>query len=313
LGKNSRNYSFLVGFDDRGPGMAASGGAASKPHHRNVYLNDNNVEVKNTLSIPARNKYFGYMVGGHREPNKYEDNVDKYESTEGGLDYQAGFVGVLAYIISKLAPADTSKFGKTPVIPQAAEIRISTSPNPGETSAFVGDTVPTGNSSYPDFYAHVFNDDGTAISNQCDDVTWKINGNFYATGCAFRDTLIRCAAIGCIRYTLTAEFVPSSGGQPLTASVFVSDGGVSVLPRNASIAKNGYAINIRPGSVVFRAAEGRAITKLNVINLNGRKVFSKAGSYSEINWDSAVRPKGMYVVKMTMSNGAVVQRNLLLK
>jgi hypothetical protein len=117
LGKNSRNYSFLVGFDDRGPGMASSGGAAQKPHHRNVYLNDDNVEIKNSLSIPVRNKYFGYMVGGHREPNKYEDNVDKYESTEGGLDYQAGFVGVLAYIVSKLEPADTSKFSSTPPEP----------------------------------------------------------------------------------------------------------------------------------------------------------------------------------------------------
>ena len=200
LGKNSRNYSFLVGFDDRGPGMPASGGAASKPHHRNVYLNDENVEVKNTLSIPARNKYFGYMVGGHREPNKYEDNVDKYESTEGGLDYQAGFVGVLAYIVSKLAPADTGNFGQSRILRTSA-------PSP----------------------------------------------------------------------------------------------------------KNGYAINIRSNYVMFTAAEGRTITKLSVLNLKGRKIFSKAGAYSEIKWDSAARPKGMYVVKMTMNNGAVVQRNLLLK
>jgi len=206
LGKNSRNYSFLVGFDERGPGMAASGGAAQKPHHRNVYLNDENVTVKNTLTIPERNKYFGYMVGGHRNPNSYTDNVDEYESTEGGLDYQAGFVGVLAYIISKLEPADTSKFGIEP-----------------------------------------------------------------------------------------------------------PDEEVTVRHKGAAQAKNGYAITVRPGSVVFKAADGRKITNLSILNLKGRKIFGKAGAYSEIKWDSAVRPKGIYLVKMTMSGGMVVQRNLLLK
>ncbi len=127
LGKNSRNYSFIVGFDDRGPNMAASGGMAQKPHHRNVYLNDDDVEVKNTLVIPPRNRYFGYMVGGHRDPNRYEDNVDSYESTEGGLDYQAGLVGALAYIVSKTDPADTSKFGVTPIISAPNKINLQNS------------------------------------------------------------------------------------------------------------------------------------------------------------------------------------------
>ncbi|MDR2728091.1 MAG: glycoside hydrolase family 9 protein, partial [Chitinispirillales bacterium] len=122
LGKNSKNYSFLVGFDDRGPQMPASGGMASKPHHRNVFLNDNldngsnfPEEVINARNIPERNRYFGYMVGGHRNPEMYKDDIFNFESTEGGLDYQAGFAGALAYIVSKsTVPADTSKFGPPP-------------------------------------------------------------------------------------------------------------------------------------------------------------------------------------------------------
>ncbi|MCL2101717.1 MAG: glycoside hydrolase family 9 protein, partial [Fibromonadales bacterium] len=104
LGKNRRDYSFLVGFDDHGGEMA------QKPHHRNVFLNDDNIlnesNYNDLLVIPERNKYFGYMVGGHRNPNKYVDDVLDYSSTEGGIDYNAGFLGALAYIVSKVAPAD---------------------------------------------------------------------------------------------------------------------------------------------------------------------------------------------------------------
>ncbi|MDR3011914.1 MAG: glycoside hydrolase family 9 protein, partial [Chitinispirillales bacterium] len=112
LGKNSRNFSFLIGFDERGPGMPPSGGMASKPHHRNVYLSDDdddwNWPLISSRNIPPRNKYFGFLVGGARNPNDYRDDIQEYQSTEGGLDYQAGLIGALAYIVSKLAPADTS-------------------------------------------------------------------------------------------------------------------------------------------------------------------------------------------------------------
>jgi len=201
----------------------------------------------------------------------------------------------------------------------AAAIRISTSDDPNDASKVVGDgdTILTMNiPQNPNFFVHAFNDDGTVldISSLCDNVTWKMNGEVYSTGCAFTDTLAKCAAIGCYQYTLTAEFYgKSSDRQAITASIFVTDKGVSVSYKAASLARNGYAISVRPSAVVFTAAEGRKITKLSVLNLKGRKVFGKAGAYSEIKWDSATRPKGMYVVKMTMNNGAVVQRNLLLK
>jgi len=198
--------------------------------------------------------------------------------------------------------------GKTP-----AKIRISTSSNASDTSKFVGDTVRIG---FQKLFVHAFDSSNAVfdISNLCGNVTWKMNDTAYSTGCDFTDTLGRCQAIGCVRYTLKAEFYTKSSDRlPLTASVFVTDEPLSVRQRSVSLAKNGYVITVKPNSVVFKAADGRKITNLSVLSLNGRKVFSKVGAYSEIKWDNAANPKGIYLVKMTMSGGVVIQRNLLLK
>ncbi|SFX57892.1 glycoside hydrolase family 9 protein, partial [Cytophaga hutchinsonii] len=97
LGKNSSNQSFIVGFGTKSPKF---------PHHRNVYLRDNNPSdaVKATMTIPAKNQQFGLMVGGSRNASSFSDNVVNYQHTEGGIDYNACLVGVLAYLNSVLAP-----------------------------------------------------------------------------------------------------------------------------------------------------------------------------------------------------------------
>lgn len=106
LGDNSANQSFIVGFGNN---------SVKFPHHRNVYLRDDNPgdAVKRTLTIPDKNKQFGLMVGGTRNPSQYSDDLVNYTHTEGGIDYNAGLVGALAYIRSVLAPVDTNKFGNT--------------------------------------------------------------------------------------------------------------------------------------------------------------------------------------------------------
>ncbi|MCL2182328.1 MAG: glycoside hydrolase family 9 protein [Chitinispirillia bacterium] len=308
LGKNSRNYSFLVGFNDHG------GQAAQKPHHRNVFLNDENVTVKNTLNIPLRNTYFGYMVGGHRVPGNYEDNVDKYESTEGGLDYQVGFVGALAYIISKLAPADTSKFGideppPPPAVP--ATLRISTSINAGDTSAFVKDTLfmSAQSESVTHLYAYIFDEHGNIMDIPCDSVYWT-----YSNGGAVP------IPPGCI-FPLGSGFsgdpaVISASyrlGGAIRDSVVIAAEEVSVRHKVSSMAKNGYSITVRPNAVLFAVPDGRSITKVSVHDLRGRRVFNRTGNESQVTWNSGRQSKGMYVVRMSMDNGVVVQRNLMLK
>jgi len=97
LGKNSSSQSFIVGFGTKSP---------KYPHHRNVYLRDNNPSdaIKATMTIPTKNQQFGLMVGGSRNPSSFSDNVVNYQHTEGGIDYNACLVGVLAYLNSVLAP-----------------------------------------------------------------------------------------------------------------------------------------------------------------------------------------------------------------
>jgi len=101
LGNNNSKQSFVVGFCE------ACTKQANKPHHRNVYLNDENPNSQgmSALTIPTRNKSFGYMVGGSFNSGDYKDDINTYRYTEGGLDYNAGLVGALAYIVSKVDPA----------------------------------------------------------------------------------------------------------------------------------------------------------------------------------------------------------------
>lgn len=104
LGKNSSSQSFVVGFGTKSP---------KHPHHRNVYLSDANTPV-NSLSIPVKNQQFGLMVGGTRSPGSFNDNLESYTHTEGGIDYNACLVGVLAYINSVLSPVTPVVTHSTP-------------------------------------------------------------------------------------------------------------------------------------------------------------------------------------------------------
>jgi hypothetical protein len=101
LGKNDADQSFLVGFGDKAP---------QHPHHRNVFLSDANPANKNSLAIPARNRQAGILMGGTLSPGEFKDDVETYVNTEGCIDYNAGLVATLGYILSKLAPVDTNKF-----------------------------------------------------------------------------------------------------------------------------------------------------------------------------------------------------------
>ncbi|MFW5851377.1 MAG: glycoside hydrolase family 9 protein [Bacteroidota bacterium] len=97
LGDNSANQSFVVGFGSTSP---------QNPHHRNVFMNDNS-----NYNIPTKNQQHGYLVGGTFDPHSFPDDIGDYQTSEGGIDYNAGLVGALGYINSILSPVDQSKFG----------------------------------------------------------------------------------------------------------------------------------------------------------------------------------------------------------
>ncbi len=124
LGDNSGNFSYVVGFGDKYP---------EHPHHRNYFWNDKNVEKKNSLTPPDKNKYLGMLIGGNNnQPGSYNDDVDNYYGSEGGIDYNAGLVGALAYLISELSPIDTSDFSYAVADAEvvADELSVNAYPNP---------------------------------------------------------------------------------------------------------------------------------------------------------------------------------------
>jgi hypothetical protein len=161
LGNNTARQSFVVGFCE---GCTK---VASKPHHRNVYLRDDNPDdnTRNQMTIPEKNKYFGYLVGGQRNSSNYVDDVNNYENTECGLDYNAGLLGALAYIVSKVAPApDIPPIPPDPE-PEPPEPIIS-APNkinsPSPVIRFTGTYVfPAQNKS---FTVKIFNLKGNVVS-----------------------------------------------------------------------------------------------------------------------------------------------------
>ena len=105
MGKNAKNFSFIVG-------MAPAGKtAAEHPHHRNVYLIDDIMANQATMVIPTKNKQHGYLIGGTRNAGSFTESATNYQTSEGGIDYNAGLVGALAYIVSRRVAVDTTKFG----------------------------------------------------------------------------------------------------------------------------------------------------------------------------------------------------------
>jgi len=100
LGANSSKISFVVGF---------GANSAKHPHQRGVYLNDDDVPTNSVnctgctgavIEIPERNAQYGCLVGGIRT-GTFNDVRDNYQSNEGGIDYSAGLVGALAYVLSQ--------------------------------------------------------------------------------------------------------------------------------------------------------------------------------------------------------------------
>jgi len=238
------------------------------------------------------------------------------------LDYNAGLVGVLAYIVSKLAPADTSQFGKPPKTPTT--IKISLSSISSDTASYIKDTISNlklynDDGSGKQLHAHVFDQNGVVISNPvCDSITWNFATNESAAanitaapkGCSF--TVPQVINNYSITYIKATYAYAGANKPPITATVNVNIE-TSVLPRSVSVSRHGYAITVKPQAVTFSAAEGREITGLSIYNIQGKRIFAKSGRHTDITWTGTARPRGMYLIKMTMSNGAVVQRNLMLK
>ncbi|HXP90993.1 MAG TPA: glycoside hydrolase family 9 protein [Fibrobacteria bacterium] len=134
LGGNNAKQSFLTGF------CSGCTDSIQHPHHLNVFLQENpTTSAQPTLNIPPRNIRFGYMVGGATTSANYGPNDvaagsgNVYAYDEGGIDYNAGLVAALGYIVSKLDPVDTSKLGLTSIHPHPGASLSFTARSEGRT------------------------------------------------------------------------------------------------------------------------------------------------------------------------------------
>lgn len=124
MGHNNGNQSYITGFGDKSP---------MYPHHRNYYRSDegNVYAVKDNVSATYKYRQFGYLVGGVYD-GTYNDDPNNYQNGEGGIDYNCGLVGALAYINSMMEPAK-----------EVAKIEMSKQPS--VTTYTIGDKINLNN------------------------------------------------------------------------------------------------------------------------------------------------------------------------
>ncbi|MEO8205032.1 MAG: glycoside hydrolase family 9 protein [Chthoniobacterales bacterium] len=100
LGANPNNRSYVVGFGNNPP---------INPHHRAAHGS-----TTNNIDSPTNNKHvlYGALVGGPESANDnaYTDDRRNYVTNEVALDYNAGFTGALARMVSEYGGQPLSNF-----------------------------------------------------------------------------------------------------------------------------------------------------------------------------------------------------------
>lgn len=97
LGDNSYGYSFLIGFGDKWP---------THIHHRAA--NPGGEGITSAQNPEAKYTNYGMLVGGI-DGGGYEDHADRYQYTEGALDYNGCFAIACAFA-ANLYGGDASAF-----------------------------------------------------------------------------------------------------------------------------------------------------------------------------------------------------------
>lgn len=121
LGDNNYNYSFLIGYGDKWP---------THIHHRAA--NPGGEGVTSAQNPEAKYTNYGLLVGG-ADNNGYEDHADRYQYTEGALDYNGCFAiacAGLANLYGGDAAAIKTIESSAPEI--NADFKFGSSSQPGE-------------------------------------------------------------------------------------------------------------------------------------------------------------------------------------
>ncbi|HRU39750.1 MAG TPA: glycoside hydrolase family 9 protein, partial [Candidatus Goldiibacteriota bacterium] len=105
--------SFVVGYTN--PDYPAAG-SVQHPHHRAAFGKTSTADTdwvtenSNPGSIPYKYVLKGALVGGPQSTcSNYNDKIDDYVANEVGIDYNAGLVGAIAYVIAIENPATPTR------------------------------------------------------------------------------------------------------------------------------------------------------------------------------------------------------------
>ncbi len=138
FGANRNNQCYMVGYDSN---------SVKEPHHR---------AASGFTNFPSENRgkafahvLVGALVGGPDKSGNYYDEVDKYEYTEVGVDYNAAFVGALAGLYTKygsgqsVASSVPGVSGSGPVVVTTAVTTVVTTTNTTASSATTDTDITT--------------------------------------------------------------------------------------------------------------------------------------------------------------------------
>jgi hypothetical protein len=132
LGSNPQNRSYEVGFGTNPP---------RDVHHRSAHGTwTNNLQG---LPVDDRHDLIGALVGGPDASDGYTDTRSNYQQNEPATDYNAAFVGALAYMYNE--------FGGTAL----TNFPVAETPDPDEF--FVAASINSSNSNYTEIRAQINN------------------------------------------------------------------------------------------------------------------------------------------------------------
>lgn len=130
LGKNSKNFSYLTGFNKQFP---------KQPHHATA---QGGWSGNNDVNSPQDNRHIAYggLVGGPKDANDtYEDKRSDYIGNEVALDYNAGLVGALTTLYGTYGgnplPDDQFPPKQDDVAPPDIEIFVNGSVQSGQINS----------------------------------------------------------------------------------------------------------------------------------------------------------------------------------
>ena len=184
LGDNDTGYSFLLGFGDKWP---------THIHHRAANPGENGQTSAENPSAKYTN--YGMLVGGI-DGSGYEDHADRYQYTEGALDYNGCFA-IACSFAAAMYGGDASAFDPKPPIPPETT-SAATEPQPTEAIP----TTPGGDQKIQEFTDVI-----SEIGN--DYVVFESKGKFTV---ARTEDLENFRAIGSGK-TVTVNFLDYNGNR----------------------------------------------------------------------------------------------------